>query len=143
MPVSKPSRVQGCVAGDEAGEVALGMLEHLLRPQSIHLEVNSAHTLPGEVLSLVAAKNPTIVCVASIRPGDLAHTRYLCKRLRVRFPHLKIVVGRWGEKDRGEQDQLLAAGADAVSATLREARDQILEYARLGSGTPDALLEGA
>jgi len=142
MPASRLPCVQGCVAGDEAGGVALGMLEHLLRPHAIVLEVDSAHTLPGEVLSRVAAKNPTIVCVASIRPGDLAHTRYLCKRLRVRFPHVKIVVGRWGEKDRGEQDQLLAAGADAVSATLREARDQILEYARLGSGAPDALLEG-
>src|SRR5882724_5876674 len=142
IAASSPPRVQGCVAGDEAGEVALGMLEHLLRPHAIVLEVDSAHTLPGEVLSLVAAKNPTIVCVASIRPGDLAHTRYLCMRLRARFPHVKIVVGRWGGKDRGEQDQLLAAGADAVSATLRESRDQIREYARLGSGAPDALLEG-
>jgi predicted PurR-regulated permease PerM len=142
-PASESPRVQGCVAGDEAGEVALGMLEHLLRPHAISLEVDSAHTLPGEVLSLVATRNPTIVCVASIRPGDLAHTRYLCKRLRDRFPHLKIVVGRWGEPDRGEQDQLLAAGADAVSATLRESRDQIREYARLASAAPAALLEGA
>ena len=143
MPASESPCVQGCVAGDEAGEVALGMLEDLLRPHGITLEIDSAHTLPGEVLSIVAARNSTIVCVASIRPSDLAHTRYLCKRLRARFPHLKIVVGRWGGQDRGEQDQLLAAGADAVSATLRESRDQILEYARLGSGAPDALLEGA
>jgi predicted PurR-regulated permease PerM len=143
ITASSPPRVQGCVAGDEAGEVALGMLEHLLRPHAIVLEVDSAHTLPGEVLSLVAAKNPTIVCVASIRPGDLAHTRYLCMRLRARFPHVKIVVGRWGGKDRGEQDQLLAAGADAVSATLRESRDQIREYARLASAAPAAVLAGA
>jgi predicted PurR-regulated permease PerM len=143
MPASTPPRVQGCVGGDESGEVALGMLEHLLRPHAIRLEVDSAHTLPGEVLSLVATRNPTIVCVASIRPSDLAHTRYLCKRLRDRFPHLKIVVGRWGELDRGEQDQLLAAGADAVSATLRESRDQIREYARLASAAPAALLERA
>jgi len=119
------------------------MLEHLLRPHGITLEIDSAHTLPGEVLSIVAARNSTIVCVASIRPSDLAHTRYLCKRLRARFPHLKIVVGRWGGQDRGEQDQLLAAGADAVSATLRESRDQIREYARLASAAHAAFLEGA
>jgi hypothetical protein len=64
-------------------------------------------------------------------------------RLRARFPHVKIVVGRWGGKDRGEQDQLLAAGADAVSATLRESRDQIREYARLASAAPAAVLAGA
>jgi predicted PurR-regulated permease PerM len=143
IAAANPPRVQGCVAGDEAGEVALGMLELLLRPHAIVLELDSAHTLPGEVLSLVAAKNPTIVCVASIRPGDLAHTRYLCMRLRARFPHVKIVVGRWGGKDQGEHDQLLAAGADAVGATLRESRDQIREYARLASAAPAALLAGA
>src|SRR5438552_1543209 len=143
MPASESPCVQGCVAGDEAGEVALGMLEDLLRPHGITLEIDSAHTLPGEVLSIVAARNSTIVCVASIRPSDLAHTRYLCKRLRARFPHLKIVVGRWGGQDRGEQDQLLAAGADAVSATLRESRDQIREYARLASAAHAAFLEGA
>jgi predicted PurR-regulated permease PerM len=131
--VSEQPQVQGCVAGDEASEMALVMLAYLLRPHAITLEAGSAHALPGEVLSQVAEKSPAIVCVASIRPGDLAQTRYLCKRLRARFPHGKIVVARWGEKDDGEQDQLLTSGADAVAASLRQARDQIREYARLAS----------
>ena len=138
MSASEQAHVQGCVAGGEEGEVALHMLEYLLRPHAILLEVGSSLTLPGEVLSLVAARNPTIVCVASIRPGDLAQTRYLCKRLRTRFPHLKIVVGRWGEKDEVEEEQLLASGADAVAASLRQARDQIREYARLAAPAPAA-----
>jgi predicted PurR-regulated permease PerM len=129
-------QVLGCVAGDEAGEVALVMLEHLLRPHAITLEVGSAHALPGEVLSFVPEMNPALVCVVSIRPGDLASARYLCKRLRTRFPGVKIVVGRWGAKDQGELDQLLAAGADAVGATLRETRDQISEFARLAAAAP-------
>ena len=134
--VAEQPQVQGCVAGDEASEMALVMLAYLLRPHAITLEAGSAHALPGEVLSQVAEKSPAIVCVASIRPGDLAQTRYLCKRLRARFPHVKIVVARWGEKDNGEQDQLLTSGADAVAASLRQARDQILEYARLASPAP-------
>jgi predicted PurR-regulated permease PerM len=140
---SERSLVQGCVAGDEAGEVALDMLEHLLRPHAALLDVGSSDTLPGEVLSRVAARNPTIVCVASMGPSDLGPTRYLCKRLRTRFPDLKIVVGRWGEKGRVEHDQLLGAGADAVGATLRESRDQILEYARLTSPAPAPLPDDA
>src|SRR5882672_9266664 len=134
--VSEQPQVQGCVAGDEASEMALVMLAYLLRPHAITLEAGSAHALPGEVLSQVAEKSPAIVCVASIRPGDLAQTRYLCKRLRARFPHVKIVVARWSEKDDGEQDQLLTSGADAVAASLRQARDQIREYARLASPAP-------
>ena len=35
------------------------------------------------------------VCLAATPPGGLAHTRYLCKRLRARFPDLKILVCRW------------------------------------------------
>jgi predicted PurR-regulated permease PerM len=134
--VSEQPQVQGCVAGDEASEMALVMLAYLLRPHAITLEAGSAHALPGEVLSQVAEKSPAIVCVASIRPGDLAQTRYLCKRLRARFPHVKILVARWSEKDDGEQDELLTSGADAVAASLRQARDQIREYARLASPAP-------
>jgi predicted PurR-regulated permease PerM len=134
--VSEQPQVQGCVAGDEASEMALVMLAYLLRPHAITFEAGSAHALPGEVLSQVAEKSPAIVCVASIRPGDLAQTRYLCKRLRARFPHVKIVVARWSEKDDGEQDELLTSGADAVAASLRQARDQIREYARLASPAP-------
>ena len=134
--VSEQLQVQGCVAGDEASEVALVMLAYLLRPHAITLEAGSAHALPGEVLSQVAEKNPAIVCVASIWPGDLARTRYLCRRLRACFPHVKIVAARWGEKDEGEQDELLRSDADAVTASLWQSRDQILEYARLASPAP-------
>jgi hypothetical protein len=119
--------VLGCAAGDEAGELALRMLQQLLRSHAVGLEVGSARALTGEVLALVAEKNPSIVCIASIHPDDLAPTRHLCKRLRARFPALKILVGRWGTTEPGERDQLLASGADAVGSTLRESRDQIRE----------------
>jgi predicted PurR-regulated permease PerM len=136
--VAEQPQVQGCVAGDEASEVALVMLAYLLRPHAITLGAGSAHALPGEVLSQMTEKTPAIVCVVSIWPGDLTHTRYLCKRLRARFPQVKIVAARWGETDEGEQEQLLASGADVVAASLRQARDQIREYARLASPAPGA-----
>ena len=57
-------------------------------------------------------------------PGGLANTRYLCKRLRARFPNLKILAGRWGLRRGLEEnrDQLLEAGADEVANTLLETR---------------------
>jgi hypothetical protein len=59
----------------------------------------------------------------------LDQTRHLCKRLRTRFPGMTILVGRWGDNGQFEDDRapLLAAGADAVGANLRESRNQLLE----------------
>ncbi len=61
-----------------------------------------------------------MVLSGPLPPGGLAHTRYLCKRLRARFPELKIVVGRWGLKSRVEENQeaLKEAGADSMETSL-------------------------
>jgi predicted PurR-regulated permease PerM len=128
--------VLSCATGDEAGELALRMLQQLLMPHAVGLEVGSPRALTGEVLALVAEKNPSIVCIGSIHPDDLGQTRHLCKRLRAGFPALRILVGRWGTTEPGERDQLLASGADAVGSTLRESRDQIRENIRLDGPAP-------
>jgi predicted PurR-regulated permease PerM len=142
-PPMPAAAVLGCAAGDEAGELALRMLQQLLRPHAVGLQVGSARALTSEVLALVAEKNPSIVCIASIHPDDLAQTRHLCKRLRARFPALKILVGRWGPTAPRERDQLLASFADAVGSTLRESRDQIRENARLDALAPAGPSPGA
>jgi len=63
-------------------------------------------------------------------PGGLAHTRYLCKRLRARLPQARIVVGRWGLKGNTEEnrEQLQAAGADQVETTLLETRTHLIAW---------------
>ncbi len=137
MPAAaRTAAVLGCAAGDAAGELALRMLQQLLTPHAVGVEVGSARALTAEVLALVAEKNPSMVCIASIHPDDLAQARHLCKRLRVRFPALKILVGRWGTPEPHERDQLLASGADAVGSTLRETRDQIRENIALDPLAP-------
>jgi hypothetical protein len=77
---------------------------------------------------------PAVVCIGALPSGGLAsHTRHLCKRLRTRFPDLRIVVGRWGRKGPTEDvgELVLAAGADLVGTTLLETRDQIQTVSRL------------
>ena len=67
---------------------------------------------------------------APLPPGGLAHTRYLCKRLRARLPEARIVVGRWGLKGNVEQnlEQLREAGADQVETTLLETCTHLHEW---------------
>jgi predicted PurR-regulated permease PerM len=117
----------GCPAHDEADRAALEMLKNLLDPVRWNLEVIAPATLTAELLDQVAEKQPALVCLAATPPGGLAHTRYLCKRLRARFPDLKILVCRW-DYQAGKQanpGQLLDAGADSISATLLETRQQL------------------
>lgn len=78
-------------------------------------------------LRRLAEHAPALVCIGALRPGGLAHTRYLCKKLRARFPKVKIVVGRWGLTGNVEtnREQLQDAGADLMGTTVLETRSQL------------------
>jgi hypothetical protein len=109
------------------------MLRQMLNPTRYELEVISAEVLTGEVVSLVEQHRVELLCIAALPPEAMAPTRHLCKRLRVKFPELKIVVGRWGFRgDLGEkQALLLTAGADEVGMTLRQTRNQVMQLSQL------------
>ncbi len=117
----------GCPARDDVDEAGLRMLAALLRAERCDLTVASHALLTSEVLELVDAQAARIVCIAAVPAGGAAHARLLCRRLRTRFPDLKILVGRWGLPGGAMEagGALLAAGADAVATTLAESREQI------------------
>jgi predicted PurR-regulated permease PerM len=119
--------VFGIPAG-EGDELALYMLRQLLETEGCRLEVLPAGTRAAEVVGRVAGDRPAGVIIAALPPQGVADTRYLCKRLRGRFPELTILVGRWGQKDDLEQmrQRLKAAGASDVGVTLLESRVQVL-----------------
>jgi hypothetical protein len=86
--------------------------------------------LTAEVVALIGEKNPAMICIAAVPPGGLSQTRYLCKRLRVRFPNLKIAVGRWGLGNE-DSDSILLAGADRVGITMIETREQMIQLCQI------------
>lgn len=123
---------------DETDELALRMLSHLLDPSRHAMEVTSPHRLASEVVALVAVQMPSVVCIGALPTVSLGtHSRYLCKRLRARYPDLRIIVGRWGGAEDIEEVRslLLAAGADQVTTTLAETRHQIELLASLEPGS--------
>jgi predicted PurR-regulated permease PerM len=133
-------RIVGCPARDEADALALVMFQHLLDPQRYALEITSAEMLTAEVVSLVEQQGVELICIAALPPGATTPTRYLCKRLRTRFPACKIVVGRWGWTEEGDANRALlrAAGADAVDTTLGETRHRVMQWGLLdASPTPE------
>jgi hypothetical protein len=113
---------------DEADELGLIMLGHLMDPARWTIEMTSPQLLASEVIALVERTRPAVVCLGALPASGLAaRTRYLSKRLRARFPDLRIVVGRWGlrEEDEAERRRLEAAGASYVGTTLVETREHL------------------
>jgi hypothetical protein len=135
-------KILACAARDAADEAAVEMFCCLLDPRVCEAEAISTDHLVSEIVAHVAEEQPAIVCVASLPPGGLSHTRLICKRLRAGFPQLKIVVGRWGLKsdaDRKDRAQLLEAGADQFGTTLEETAIQLVQLQQLVQsieGTP-------
>jgi predicted PurR-regulated permease PerM len=120
-PAEPPIPIFACPAHDAEDRVALETLQHVLDPARWDVELIAPGTLTAELLDLLAERRPRAVCIASIPPGGLAHTRYLCKRLRARFPDLRILVGRWGAQDLATADPAREAGPDRGTSTLKEA----------------------
>jgi hypothetical protein len=137
-PPRPPLVIFGCAARDDLDRAGLEILARLLDCRQWKMELIAQETLTSELLELVARNNPAAVCVATLPPGGLAHTRYLCKRLRSRFPELPILVGRWGQQAGLAQNaaQLEEAGALRVAGTVLETRQQlatllpVLEHSR-------------
>lgn len=120
-------RVLACPARDQADRMALEMLRQLLDPAKWAVEVAAVETLTADLVAQVAERAPALVCIGALPPGGLAHTRYLCKKLRARFPEVKIVVGRWGLTGSvdANREQLQDAGADLTATTMLETRSQL------------------
>jgi predicted PurR-regulated permease PerM len=120
-------RVLGLATRDDLDEAALELFRQLCDIPPGEMEIADPDMLAGEQVNLVGRKQPAIVCVGALPPGGLAHAKYLCKRLRARYPEAKILVGRWGVQSGREsnQAQLREAGADQVGFTLRESRTQL------------------
>jgi methylmalonyl-CoA mutase cobalamin-binding subunit len=124
------ARLLACAAGAGADLLGVEMLTTLLDPAKWQVQLLGHESLASDVLAAAAETSPAVICVGSLPPGGLAHTRYLCKRLRARFPAAKIVVGRWGLKGDVEEnrERLQEAGADLVATTLAETRDQLTTW---------------
>jgi hypothetical protein len=124
-------KIIGCPAHGEADEVALLMLRQLLVSKNCSVEVLSSAALAAEVIVRVREDNPAIVCIAEVVPDGLVQVRYLSKRLRASFPDLKIVIGRWGLRELGEDGGSPTDDLGVVGSTLLQTRDQITNLRQL------------
>jgi hypothetical protein len=108
-------------AKDAADQGAGELLSKLLDSENWQFEVAPAGILTSELIDRIDKFNPAILVIASIPPGGLTHARYLCKRIRRRFPELKMVIGRWADpaaETTALSEELRSSGADEITWTL-------------------------
>ncbi len=122
-----------CIAGRGAlDEASAAMLAQLLNKHGLGTEIADAHQIVRGRGAGFDPSNFAMVCVAYLEiSGSPSHLRYLLRRLRARFPGLKLLVGVWPSDDRIRVDQRLRAvvGADFYASSLHEAVSICLETA--------------
>jgi predicted PurR-regulated permease PerM len=120
------TRVLGCAAHHRGEELILQLLACTLA-SSCEVELLSTRLLPIEIEAKVEQETPAVVFIAILPPGGVSQARHLCRRLRKRYPDLKIVVGYFGRVK--DFDRLLTtlrlAGANYVSTSVAQSRNQI------------------
>jgi predicted PurR-regulated permease PerM len=118
--VAAAPRARVCIvpARDEADELAGTILARLL-PGA---QLLSAESLAGETLEQIDKDGCGTICISAVPPHAASHAAYLTRRLKKRFPKLRIVVALW-TSEAGERikSRLSAAGVDEVATHLDEA----------------------
>jgi methylmalonyl-CoA mutase cobalamin-binding subunit len=129
-------------ARDPADEIASMMVAQVLEHGGYCAEYVSVDRLASEYVELVEKKGAQVVIISALPPGAVAHARYLLKRLRARFPELRIIVGLWtveGTLERG-RERLASAGATSVTTSIEGAVEQVRQVVQplmlAGAGAP-------
>jgi predicted PurR-regulated permease PerM/methylmalonyl-CoA mutase cobalamin-binding subunit len=105
-----------------ADEVVVAMLRQLFQVRGLDVELGGVESLTSEVVDRVAEKTADIVVISLLPPLSTRDGRYLCKRLRDRYPDLPIIAGLWkGEDLPAASKRLRDSGANHVVTTLGDA----------------------
>ncbi len=105
-------------AHDEADQLTGAMLARLLPGAKLL----SSESLAGETLESVSAQDCRAICIAAVPPNAASHAAYLARRLKQRFPEVRIVVAYWTTESIDKlKPRLLGAGVDEVVTRLPDA----------------------
>ena len=117
-----------CIVGvrDEADHVAALVLARMLEAPDFNPHVISHPLLAADTLDELERKACKVVCLSAVPPHAAAHAGHLCKRLKGRFPDLKVVVALWMSEGSDKLEaRLRDAGVDVVVTRLPEALEQL------------------
>jgi predicted PurR-regulated permease PerM len=127
-PPAKKALAPVCIvaASDEADHIAALVLARMLPPSEFNARLIPFPLLAAETLEQIAKHACKVVCISAIPPQAATPAGYLCRRLKHRFPDLKVLVALWtSENTERASARLRAAGVDLVVNNLPDAIDQL------------------
>ncbi len=89
-------RVLCLPADDEADEIASAMLAQLVEHSGCAAVSFPAGSPLLELVGLIEPSGNDIFCISAIQPFAFSHARTLSRKLKAKFPRIKIVIGVWG-----------------------------------------------
>jgi hypothetical protein len=113
-------------AHDEADHVAALVLARVLPAPEFNPVVSPYPLLAGELIEFVGKNGTRVACISAMPPRAAIHAAYLAKRLKQRFPDVKVLVALWTSEniDRA-RTRLAEAGVDQVVTRLADAIEQL------------------
>jgi predicted PurR-regulated permease PerM len=113
---------------DEADELAAEFcIKHLSRA-GIDVAKISTASLAAEVVAKIDELKPDVVLISTVPPQELHHARYLCKKIRQRFPRVPMIVGHWQIKAATSEMQRQFVDAGATKVVCRfEGLEQVVQ----------------
>lgn len=131
----------GCVpVTARRDELAGDMVMNLMHRRGFPARKAPASLASGELLEWTKEAAAEVICLTAVAPTTLLQVRYLCLRLRSRFPGIKIVVALHevsgsSNDEPTKQAVLKESGADEVVTSLHEAAGKVVA---LASAVPPA-----
>ncbi|HEY3319264.1 MAG TPA: AI-2E family transporter [Planctomycetota bacterium] len=122
-------------ARDEADEIAGTMLAQIVQEAGASMQMASIDSLAGEMMETIERENIEVICISSVPSSGLRHARYLCKRIRAKYPNLNMVIVLWCSKlTQDKARRLMDCGEnDTITVTAAEAATHILRLVNSGS----------
>ena len=112
-------------------QLAGDMLQQLLNQAGYLVRSAEARMAIGDMIAWIREAKADVACISVVVPSTLIHARYICLKLRLNFPGLKIVVGLWGRSGVTPEivGPLRDSGADDVVTSLADAVEWVTSHA--------------
>lgn len=116
-----------CIGGKwEIDSAACEMMVHALELAKIPAEKHPAGMVTARYLDGLSLEGVEIVCLSYFSRDAEASIRTFCRRLRHRWPNIKIVLALWNaSEEQLADDRVTAVGADEAVSSISEAVEKI------------------
>ena len=112
-----------CIGGKwEIDALAGEMLAHALALEGIAASFQPPASVNADYLAKLDLKGADIVCLSYLTPNPAIPARHACRRLRRRWPNVRIVLALWNApSELLTSEALKSLKADAVVTSVQEA----------------------